>query len=64
MSLRRRSSDGGRVPGNREVPRSCFLVLRADVRGAGHEACLEEEGGTRGKHGFPRGSGEERSDVG
>jgi hypothetical protein len=64
VSLRRRSIDWGKVPGNRKVSRSDFLAARADMRGAGLEACLEEEGGTRGKHGFPRGSGEERSDVG
>ena len=64
MSLRRRSTDGGRVPGNREVSRSAFRMARGDMRGAGHAACLEEEGGTWGKHGFPCGSGEERSDVG
>jgi hypothetical protein len=42
----------------------CLLVTRADLRGAWREACLEEEGGPRGKHGFPRESGTEWSDVG
>ncbi len=40
--------------GNREVPRICFLRARADLRGAWAEASSEEEGGTRGKAGFPR----------
>ncbi len=40
--------------GNREVPRIAFLRLRAHLWGALTEACPEEEGGPRGKHGFPR----------
>jgi len=40
--------------GNREVPRIAVLSLRADLRGAQAEACAGEEGGSRGKHGFPR----------
>jgi hypothetical protein len=40
--------------GNREVPRIAILRLRAHLRGALAEACLEEERGTRGKRGFPR----------
>ncbi len=40
--------------GNREVPRIAIFSLRAHLRGARAEACLEEEGGSRGKHGFPR----------
>jgi hypothetical protein len=40
--------------GNREVPRIAILRLRADLRGARAEASLEEEGGSWGKHGFPR----------
>jgi len=40
--------------GNREVPRIEILRLRAHPRGALVEACPEEEGGSRGKHGFPR----------
>jgi hypothetical protein len=42
------------VMGNREVPRIGILRLRADLRGARAEARPEEEGGPRGKHGFPR----------
>jgi hypothetical protein len=45
---------GEGVMGNREVPRIGILRLRADLRGARAEACPEEEGGSRGKHGFPR----------
>jgi hypothetical protein len=41
------------VMGNREVPRIEILRLRAHLRGALAEACPEEEGGPRGKHGFP-----------
>jgi hypothetical protein len=40
--------------GNREVPRIEILRQRAHLRGALPEANLEEEGGPRGKHGFPR----------
>jgi hypothetical protein len=40
--------------GNREVPRIGILRLRAHLRSALAEACSEEEGGSRGKHGFPR----------
>jgi len=39
--------------GNREVPRMSILRLRAHARGARTEACLGEEGGAWGKHGFP-----------
>jgi hypothetical protein len=39
--------------GNREVPRIEILRLRAHSRGALAEAS-PEEGGSRGKHGFPR----------
>ncbi len=39
--------------GNREVPRIEILSRRADY-GAPTEARPEEEGGSRGKHGFPR----------
>jgi hypothetical protein len=42
------------VMGNREVPRIGFLEVRADPRGAWLEGCMGEEGGSRGKHGFPR----------
>ena len=40
--------------GNREVPRIELLRLRAHLGGALAEACPEEEGGSWGKHGFPR----------
>ena len=39
--------------GNRKVPWIEILRLRAHLRGALTEAC-SEEGGSRGKHGFPR----------
>jgi hypothetical protein len=42
------------VMGNREVPRIGIPVPRADLRGAADGASTEEEGGPRGKHGFPR----------
>jgi hypothetical protein len=42
------------VMGNREVPRNDLLRLRAHLRGALAVACPEKEGGSRGKHGFPR----------
>ncbi len=45
---------GEGVMGNREVPRIGILRLRAHSRGALAEACPTEEGGSRGKHGFPR----------
>jgi len=48
--------------GNREVPPNEILSLRAHLRGAGAEAILEEEGGTRGKHGFSRESELEASE--
>ena len=40
--------------GNREVPRIEILSTRADLRGAWAEASPGEEGGARGKPGFPR----------
>jgi hypothetical protein len=42
--------------GNREVPRIELLRVRADMRGARPEASPAKEGGSRGKHGFPRGT--------
>jgi hypothetical protein len=53
----------GRVSGNREVSRRVLCTGRADASGAPGEACLEEEGGTRGKHGFPRGSAATREEM-
>ena len=41
------------VRGNREVPPRAVLGARGDPSGAGAEAYMEEEGGSRGKHGFP-----------
>ena len=43
-----------RVVGNREVPRLAIRRQRAHVRGALSEVCPEEEGGSQGKHSFPR----------
>jgi hypothetical protein len=43
------------VGGNREVPSAVIL--------GGAEANLEEEGGPWGKHGFPRASEPEASEV-
>jgi hypothetical protein len=40
--------------GNREVPRIWILSPRADLGGARAEVCTEKEGGSWGKHGFPR----------
>jgi hypothetical protein len=48
------SDCGEGVMGNREVPRIVILSARADLRGARAEAFIGEEGGSRGKHGFPR----------
>ena len=48
--------------GSREVPPSSILAARGDMRAAWGEACAKE-GGTRGKHGFPRGSERNASDV-
>ena len=45
---------GEGVMGNREVPRIEILRLRAHLPGALAEASRGEEGGSRGKHGFPR----------
>ncbi len=55
---------GGRVPGNREVSRELILAGRAKLRGAAREGRSEEEGGSQGKLGFPRGSEAEPSDRG
>jgi hypothetical protein len=54
MSVSEALHCGGRVPGNREVPR---LALRAQ------RAAHGEEGGVWGKHGFPRGSEAPLSDA-
>ncbi|MFL5920567.1 MAG: carbon-nitrogen hydrolase family protein [Gaiellaceae bacterium] len=52
----------GRVSRDREVSRSALVSSRADPGGAGGHALLEEEGVTRGKHGFRRGNEAEPSD--
>jgi hypothetical protein len=41
------------VMGNRKVPWIEILRLRAHLRGVQAEPRLEEEGGSRGKPGFP-----------
>jgi hypothetical protein len=48
--------------GNREVPPLRILGRRVDLGAASAEARFEREGGSRGKHGFPRGSEPEASD--
>jgi 6-phosphogluconolactonase len=40
--------------GNWEVPPLPVRGTRVDMRGAWGAACIRKEGGTRGKHGFPR----------
>jgi hypothetical protein len=55
--------DGEGVMGNREVPRREILRLRGDLHGARTEACSEEEGGPRGKHGSPRATEPEAEEV-
>jgi hypothetical protein len=40
--------------GNREVHRIGIVSTCANLRGARAEASPGEEGGSRGKHGFPR----------
>jgi hypothetical protein len=52
----------GRVPGNREVSRFALPRMRGDMGAARAGAIPEEEGGSRGKHGFPRGSEPKASD--
>jgi hypothetical protein len=51
------------VMGIREVPRIEILGLRAHLRGALAEATTEEEGGSWGKHGFPRATEPQAKDV-
>ncbi len=48
--------------GNRKVSPPPLLSARGDLSGAGAEAILKE-GGSRGKHGFPRGSDAKGRDV-
>ena len=49
--------------GNREVSPLLFFDARGDLSGAGVEAISPEEGGARGKHGFPRASEPQASEV-
>jgi hypothetical protein len=49
--------------GNREVPRIEILSTRADLRGARAAASQGKEGGSRGKHGFPRATEPEAKEV-
>jgi len=49
--------------GNREVSPLDLFEARGDLSGACFEACSPEEGGSRGKHGFPRASEPEASEV-
>ena len=58
------SDCGEGVMGNREVPRIEILSMRADLSGARAEACPEEEGGSRGKPGFPRASEPQARETG
>jgi len=57
------SGDVEGVRGNREVPPPAVLGARGALSGAGVEACVEEEGGAWGKHGFPHASEAEPSEV-
>jgi len=50
MSRRGGEGEGG----NREVSPVALFDARGDLSGAGVEANTPEEGGPRGKHGFPR----------
>jgi hypothetical protein len=49
--------------GNREVPRIGILNTCADLHGARAEASPGEEGGSRGKPGFPRATEPQAKDV-
>jgi hypothetical protein len=54
---------GGRVAGDREVSRPAIREVSHAMSTKYAEAYLEEEGGPWGKHGFPRGSEAQPSDV-
>jgi len=56
-----RPSLRGRAPGNRKVSRHSLFAVRGDLSGARGEA-IRKEGGSWGKHGFPRGSEAKLSD--
>ena len=62
MTVRRSRGVGKGRGGNREVPPYVLRGRRGDLSGAQAAADLEE-GGTRGKHGFPRGSEPEANDT-
>ena len=62
MTVRRSRRVGKGIGGNREVPPYLLRGRRGDLSGAQAAAHLEE-GGARGKHGFPRGSEPEASDT-
>jgi hypothetical protein len=49
--------------GNREVSPLYLFGARGDLSGAGVEAHSPEEGGSRGKHGFPRATSPEARSV-
>jgi hypothetical protein len=55
-------SEGRGAEGNREVSPFSLLGPRGDHSGAFAEA-IPKEGGSWGKHGFPRGSEPEASDA-
>ena len=62
MTVRRSRGVGKGLGGNREVSPYVLRGRRGDLSGAQAAADLEE-GGTRGKHGFPRGSEPEANDT-
>ena len=62
MTVRRSRGAGKGLGGNREVPPYVLRGRRGDLSGAQAAAGLKE-GGTRGKHGFPRGSEPEANDT-
>jgi len=57
------SGDVERVRGNREVPPPAILGACGAFSAAGAEACIDEEGGSWGKHGFLHASEAEPSEV-
>jgi len=62
MTVRRSRGVGKGLGGNREVPPYLLRGRRGDLSGA-QAATHLEEGGARGKHGFPRGSEPEANDT-
>ncbi len=63
MSVSSERQRGGRVLGNREVSQIVIAAPRGDMSAAGGGVYLEEEEGSRGKHGCPRGSEAQPSDA-